>query len=109
MVYRWLRGSGDAALEMVKKPNGEYTGNISEMDEAIRVAWKPVNRRYESITEPSVDKFIKRWPNPYGRAHGPRSQQVRSGEHCSSSNGWDGAACVGGGSGCCRTTQRWYI
>ena len=35
VVYRWIRGSGDAALQMVKKPNGEYTANILEMDAAI--------------------------------------------------------------------------
>ena len=43
---------------MVKKQNGEYTANISEKDEAIRAAWKPINRWYESIPEPSAGKFM---------------------------------------------------
>ena len=39
------------------------------MDSAIRAAWKPINRRYESAPEPSVDKFM----NAY-RQHVKRSE-----------------------------------
>ena len=55
VVYRWIRGSGDEALQMVKKADGQYTANIAEMDEVIRNAWKPINRRYENRPEPSVE------------------------------------------------------
>ena len=59
VVYRWIRGAGDAALQMVRTPSGEFTAKIAEMDEAIRAAWAPVNRRYEANSEPSVDKFMQ--------------------------------------------------
>ena len=61
---------------MVKKPNGEYTANISEMEAAIRAAWKPINRRYELV--PSVDKFM----NEYRRhvKHSPMMARVLTGD-----------------------------
>ena len=46
---------------MVRTPSGEFTANIAEMDEAIRAAWAPVNRRYEANPEPSVDKFMQEY------------------------------------------------
>ena len=58
---RRIRGSGDAALQMVKTPSGEFTANIPEMYEAIRAVWEPVNRRYEATPEPSVDKFMSEY------------------------------------------------
>ena len=78
MVYRWIWGSGDAALHMVKKPNGEYTANISKMDAAIRAAWKPINRRYESVPEPSVDKFMDKYRHHV--KHGPLKARVLTGD-----------------------------
>ena len=47
VVYRSIRGSGDTALQMVRKQDGKYTANVAEMDDVIRAAWRPVNRRYE--------------------------------------------------------------
>ena len=44
-VYRWIRGAGDAALQMVKKSDGTYKANIAEMDSVIRAAWQPTNGR----------------------------------------------------------------
>ena len=61
IVYRWIRGSGDAALQMVKTPSGEFTAKIAEMDEAIKAVWKLVNRCYETTSEPSVDKFMSEY------------------------------------------------
>ena len=61
VVYRWIRGAGDAALQMVRTPSGEITVNIAEMDEAIRAAWPQVKRRYETTPEPSIDKFMKEY------------------------------------------------
>ena len=46
---------------MVRTPSGEFTANVAEMDVAIRAAWSPVNRRYETTREPSVDKFMKEY------------------------------------------------
>ena len=43
VVYRWIWGSGDTTLQMVRKRNGEYTANIMEMDNVIRAAWRPLN------------------------------------------------------------------
>ena len=48
-------------MQMVRTPSGEFTANIAEMDEAIRAAWAPVNRRYEASPEPSVDKFMQEY------------------------------------------------
>ena len=59
LVHRWIRGAGDATLQMVRTPGGGFTASIAEMDEAIRAASAPVNRRYEARLEPSVDKFMK--------------------------------------------------
>ena len=58
VVYRWIRGAGDAALQMVRTPSGEFTANIAGMDEVIRAAWAPVNGHYEANPEPSVDNFM---------------------------------------------------
>ena len=52
VVYRWIKGSGNAALQMVKKPDDTYTANVEEMDSAIWAAWKPIKRLYESKPEP---------------------------------------------------------
>ena len=38
VIYRWIRGAGDTALQMGRTPSGEFTANIAEMDEAIRAA-----------------------------------------------------------------------
>ena len=38
------------------------------MDEAIRAAWAPVNRRYEATPEPSVDKFKKEYQHHVRRS-----------------------------------------
>ena len=78
MVYRWIRGSGDTALQMVKKKNGRYSANIWEMDEAIRAAWKPINKRYESIPEPSVDKFMDEYRRHV--KHGPMKARELTGD-----------------------------
>ena len=63
-VYRWIRGSGDTTLPIVRKQDGEYTANIAEMDEVIRAAWRPINRRYEVSSEPSVQRFMQDY-RPY--------------------------------------------
>ena len=60
-VYRWIRGAGDAALQMMRTPSEEFTVNIVEMDKAIRAAWVPVNRHYETTPELSVDRFMKEY------------------------------------------------
>ena len=60
-VYRWIRGAGDAALQMVKKSDGTYTANIAEMDSVIRAAWQPINGRYAEKPEPSVEQFMKEY------------------------------------------------
>ena len=60
-VYCWIRGSGDAALQMVKKSEGTYTANIVEMDSVIRAAWQPLNRRYAAKPEPWVEQFMKEY------------------------------------------------
>ena len=78
MVYRWTPGFGDSTLQMVKKPTGEYTTNIPEMDAAIRAAWKPINRRYESMLEPSVDKFMDE--DQHHVKHSPLKARVLTGD-----------------------------
>ena len=63
---------------MVKKPNGENTTHIAKMDSAIRAAWKPINKRYDSVPEPSMNKFM----NEYRRhvKHSPMKARVLTGE-----------------------------
>ena len=62
-VYRWIRGAGDATLQMLKKTDGTHTANIQEMDSVIRTVWRPINGRYAERPEPSVEQLMKeyRW------------------------------------------------
>ena len=46
---------------MVRKQDGESTTNIAEMDNVIRAAWRPINRRYEASSEPSVQHFMQEY------------------------------------------------
>ena len=60
-VHRWIRGAGDAALQMVKKSDGPYTANIAEMDSVIRAAWQPMNGRYAEKQELLVEQLMKEY------------------------------------------------
>ena len=54
VVYRWIWGSCDIVLQMVRKHDAEYTTNVAEMNDVIRAAWRSMNRHYEMSPEYGV-------------------------------------------------------
>ena len=59
-LSRHFRGPEQAQLTVLKKPNGEITGNISEMDELLRANWLPIFAKhdYTDLPRPSTEHFL---------------------------------------------------
>ena len=41
-VYQWCREESRATTSMLRRPDGTFTGNATEMDQLLRRAWDPI-------------------------------------------------------------------
>ena len=61
-VYRWLREEGfSPPVVFLARPDGTPTGNVQEMDELLRAAWGPINRKYAEVPESDPAAFLARY------------------------------------------------
>ena len=61
-VYRWLREEEfSPPVVFLPQPVGTPTGNVQEMDELLRAAWGPINRKYAEAPEPDPAAFLARY------------------------------------------------
>ena len=61
-VYRWLREEEfSPPVVFLARPDGTPTGNVQEMDELLRAAWGPINRKYAEAPEPDPATFLARY------------------------------------------------
>ena len=61
-VYRWLREEEfSPPVVFLAWPDGTPTGNVQEMDELLRAAWGPINRKYTEAPEPDPATFLARY------------------------------------------------
>ena len=61
-VYRWLKEEGfSPPVVFIARPDGTPTANVQEMDELVRAAWGPINRKYAEGPEPCPDAFVAKY------------------------------------------------
>ena len=62
-LARHLRGVEQSKLTVLKKPNGEITGSITEMDELLRENWLPIfaKHSYTGQPIPSTEAFLEEY------------------------------------------------
>ena len=45
---------------MLAREDGTLTANVGEMDALVRLAWRPIMRKYADRDEPDEDPFMAR-------------------------------------------------
>ena len=61
-VYRWLKEEGfSPPVVVIVRPDGTPTANVREMDELVRAAWGPINRKYAEGPEPCPETFVAKY------------------------------------------------
>jgi len=60
-VFDWLLNRTKTPVTIVGKADGTYTGNVQEIDEMVRAAWKPIIEAYRDRPEPDVHNFLARF------------------------------------------------
>ena len=61
-VYRWLKEEGfSPPVVFIARPDGTPTAYVQEMDELVRAAWGPINRKYAEGPEPCPDAFVAKY------------------------------------------------
>ena len=61
-VYRWLKEEGfSPPVVFIARRDGTPTANVREMDELVRAAWGPINRKYAEGPEPCPETFVAKY------------------------------------------------
>ena len=61
-VYRLLKEEGfSPPVVFIARPDGTPTANVQEMDELVRAAWGPINRKYAEGPEPFPEAFVAKY------------------------------------------------
>ena len=61
-VYRWLKEEGfSPPVVFIARPDGSPTAEVQEMDDLIRAAWGPINRKYAEGLEPCPEAFMAQY------------------------------------------------
>ena len=65
-VYRWLKEEAfSPPVVFIARPDGTPRANVREMDELVRAAWGPINRKYAEGPESCPEAFLAK----YGHLH----------------------------------------
>ena len=90
-----------APIVYIARPDGSPMANIWEMDELVRRAWGPINRKFADDLEPGVEAIVAKYPHHLYRvprlADPPMANWLR--KHLwamsPSAMGLDGWSCTG--------------
>ena len=62
VVYRWLKEEGfSPPVVFIAGQDGTPATNVREMDELVRAAWGPINRKYAEGPEPCPEAFLAKY------------------------------------------------
>mmetsp|Transcript_69485 Transcript_69485/g.122662 ORF Transcript_69485/g.122662 Transcript_69485/m.122662 type:complete len:85 (+) Transcript_69485:229-483(+) len=53
---------------MLARADGTLTSNIDEMDDLVRLTWRPIMQKYGEVAEPDEDKFTEKYGNHVRKA-----------------------------------------
>ena len=63
LAYQWLRGDQGSKCGLLRRSNGELTGNAQQVMGIMHEKWMPTFQRYKDAPEPDPDAFFSEYEN----------------------------------------------